>query len=542
MSVSPRWICSGLLVFCLLVPAHGADLKLLLDQGAAALVAGDDDGAKTAFEQVLADDPANARALAGAALAHARSNSPIKARKYFDRAVAADPSRSTLLNAAAFHLTIDQPMRSAKLLSDWLSAHPQPLDPPMIDAFAVALSQVDSGVQRLSIFATYEKQYLELNAALEAAYPGHKRWGTQWLDSAEADRRAAERDKAQQSIDRVKRVNADLYRRLQQAQRDLDDLADKARRGFATEFRVRRARVDVERIQDQIAVHQREIEEFQKAAAPPTFPKSIPYVGLDDNTPPPVGDARPAPRDAQKPAIPATRAGDPGIGDLGFGDDPTPTPPAHPTPPPQTPTPPSGTAPSDDSPADPTPPNPIHRTAASVAVAVAPDLLLCASTIDADGKSLQVQSTDGTPLRAVVVRTDRAAGLTLLRIDGKKLNYIGLSDPFQGGAITCPALVAETVFQPTAEVVAGTAEAPAERWTVRLDKHPRLPGAPLLAGGRIVGIELAAPGIDPAAIPAATVTEIRRFLGPDAPSRSPAIDSDGALFIYQVAATITLPQ
>jgi hypothetical protein len=79
------------------------------------------------------------------------------------------------------------------------------------------------------------------------------------------------------------------------------------------------------------------------------------------------------------------------------------------------------------------------------------------------------------------------------------------------------------LFDPVAEAIAGTAANPAtpvagqDKWSVRLTRHPRLGGSPLLVNGKVVGVQLATREADPAALPCATVEDLKKLLGDKAP-------------------------
>jgi len=66
----------------------------------------------------------------------------------------------------------------------------------------------------------------------------------------------------------------------------------------------------------------------------------------------------------------------------------------------------------------------------------------------------------------------------------------------------------------------GSATAPKDGWTVALNTHPRLAGAPLIAGGKVVGVVTAPRDAERNKLPAVTLDQLKKFLGPDLPSEA----------------------
>src|SRR3954463_6108214 len=100
--------------------------------------------------------------------------------------------------------------------------------------------------------------------------------------------------------------------------------------------------------------------------------------------------------------------------------------------------------------------------------------------------------------------------------------YLDLSPTFAGGAVQCIAFAEENLFEPTAAPISGTApRAGGDAWKIKLDKHPRIPGAPLLSNGKVVGVEVATEQqLDNDQLPAATLDQLRRFVGSDLPKQA----------------------
>jgi hypothetical protein len=120
-------------------------------------------------------------------------------------------------------------------------------------------------------------------------------------------------------------------------------------------------------------------------------------------------------------------------------------------------------------------------------------------------------------VQATLVRTDSAGKLALLQLT-KSVAYLDLAPSFTGGPVTCTGFPEVDIFNPTPATITGVTPAPADDWEIKLNKHPRLGGAPLtITGGKLVGVELAARDSDPAAIPAASLDSVHTFLGSDQP-------------------------
>ena len=132
------------------------------------------------------------------------------------------PNRALVVNMAVCQ--IGQPgsknaMRAAIIIKDYLTAHPGSLDEPLLNAMATALYLADDQAKKGNKFKECEVFYTTYNQKLEAAKPGYKRWGVQWLKAADVNKHISE--------------NAAIDRQLGSLSRDLDLLdgkvADKSR-------------------------------------------------------------------------------------------------------------------------------------------------------------------------------------------------------------------------------------------------------------------------------------------------------------------------
>jgi hypothetical protein len=187
------------------------------------------------------------------------------------------------------------------------------------------------------------------------------------------------------------------------------------------------------------------------------------------------------------------------------------------------------------------PPDPIPAALAKATVTtygagfpVAPDLIVTSAAVVEGATGVTVQPADGDPMDAEVVTRDESSGLALLKIPGRKMAYLPLADAFAGGTFQCVGFPTVSIFDPVAEAITGSAVAPKDGWTVRLSKHPRLGGGPLVAGGKVVGVQLATRDADPTQIPAAPLDAIRKLVGAQA---GPSGNADPAAVTMQVTVT-----
>ena len=127
-------------------------------------------------------------------------------------------------------------------------------------------------------------------------------------------------------------------------------------------------------------------------------------------------------------------------------------------------------------------------------------------------------------------------GLALLRVKSGRLPYLNLASGFDGGNIQCPAFPEVSVFGVNVESIPGKALKPQEQgWKVALNKHPRLPGAPLLdTTGRLVGIEMADRDDLRDRLPALPPARIKAFLAQGLPTQ-PCATSDNAAVVQITA-------
>lgn len=169
-----------------------------------------------------------------------------------------------------------------------------------------------------------------------------------------------------------------------------------------------------------------------------------------------------------------------------------------------------------------------HGTHMAAAFPVAPDLLVTAASVVDGADEVQLQNRDGDPLAFTVVRSDARAGLALLKLTESRVQPLPVAEQFAGGAVRAAGFLSASMFSPTADLVDATCAATpatAARWTIASKRNPRVPGGPVLAGGAVVGVCLAAGDTDPAKVPVVSLAQLRKFLGTELPAT--AADATG---------------
>jgi tetratricopeptide (TPR) repeat protein len=499
----------------------------LVGQGHDALRAGAFKAARDAFLDALSLDKKNPVALEGAGTAYLQLQDFPHARPLLEQAAEGAgtggggrpaPSRSLVLNLASVHVRQKNPMRAAKLARDFLAAHPDAPDEQVLSALGIALSQADEAARKGQLFRDAVKAYETATAKLESTRPGMKRWGVEWVPQAEWSSRD-NKWKAQQSaadqrhVALVARRNelARVQKELTSATRSLG-----VRRRSPGEISLLRRKASGAAAEVDAA--QKQYDDAMAAVERPKFPPAIPPVPMEMPT---LGvAAADAGAAARRPTVRVDVAKPPN-GDAGAAV-PAPRPAAVPPPPPRK----------------------ARVVLYAAAFAVAPDMLVTAASALEDAGEIVVQSGEGVAFKATVLRRDEKSGLALLRVHGEgakvvKLTPLPLADASAAGPVSCVSFPSVNIFDPTPERIDGTAPALKDEWTVRLLRHPRLPGGPLLSNGKVVGVELASRDADPARVPAATLDALRSLLGTDAPNVARAVvgGADPVASVLQLTAT-----
>ncbi len=502
-----------------------ASLEPLLQQGADALAAGQYQAAREAFLDAIHIDPRNAKAHHGVALCLMAQKETAKAAQVFDKVftLTTAPDRATVLNAAACHMATKANMRAAKVIKDYL-ARAKDLDEPMLNALGTALSAATSNERKNRFFSECEAFYLTVNRKFEEAKPGFKRFGAEWLTARDADAKNAAIAAQRRQLDSLSEAIATAEERLETATKEFDRQKFLLTRGEPpNNYYYVQAQTTYDRAKENLQAAQERYETLASTLPRPAFPPEIQVVAIDNVTAPPVSTpvatvasadplgsgattTTPKPKPVKpKPPKPADT------------DTPTPTKVPEPAAPPVALEPPRST-------------RKVRITQYAAAFPVAADLVVTSAATLEEGATLQLQASDGQSLSAELVRKDPASGLALLKVSGRKLIPLAVADTFAGGPVSCASFPAVDLFSPAAQAITGSAQAPKEGWTVSLNVHPRLGGAPVLSGGKVVGVCVAPRDAERGKLPAVPLDALKAFLGGDVqPPAKAAGDAQAAL-------------
>jgi tetratricopeptide (TPR) repeat protein len=515
-----------------------ASLEPLLKQGSEALAAGQIKAAREAFLDAIAIDARNAKGAHGLALCYLYSKETKKATQTFDKALSLSPKpdRALILNAAAAHSADRNNARAAKLIKDYLTANPREADEPMANALGTALTAATPQERNNAFFTQAAQFYETVNKRLEAARPGQKRFGMEWMPAAEAEAKQRALTSQQKQLDMLEQAIATAEEQVGPSEKELERQKDLVRRGEPPgNYYFRRAE---EAYNSAVARYQAAVENLERALANierPKFPEAIALVGMDETKPPQITAVASASNDGGTGSFTVTKprrgtgrgkeavAIKPGELKPGGG---------------------SGTGTEKSTGGDTTagggasviyePPKPTKKvriTQYAAAFPVAPDLAVTSASAVGDDATLQLQFSNGESAKGSLVRKDDATGLALIRIEGRKLVPLMLADGFAGGPISCATFPTADLFTPTGQKIAGNATAPKEgaEWTVSLNLHPRVAGCPILSGNKVVGVCVATRESDRSKLPSVSLAALKQFIGEDVKPASASGDPLGNL-------------
>jgi hypothetical protein len=501
-----------------------ASLEPLLQQGMDALAGGQYAPARAAFLDAIVIDPRNVKAHHGLALCLVAQKEVAKAGVTLDKAISLTPTpdRALVLNAVACNMATRSHMRAAKLAKDYLTAHPKEMDEPMVNALGTALSAATAAERKNRFFSECTSYYMIANQRLESARPGYKRFGAEWLPASQAEAKTKALAAQQKKLDALSDAIATAQERMLPAQKELEHQQFLLTRGEAPgNYYITRAQAAYDSAQASVTAAQDRYDALANSLETPRFPEEVAMVAMDSTKAPPIETMTVASVEPEKIEI-------------------------KPKPRPVKPKP-TQTKPGDTKPVEPpmeitlAPPKPEPRkvriTQYAAAFPVSTDLVVTSSAIVEDGVTLQLQSSDGQPIKATLVRKDDTLGLALLKVEGKTLNPLALAETFNGGPVTCASFPTVDLFSPAAQAITGFATpVKGDGWTISLNVHPRLAGAPVLANARVVGVCVAPRDAERGKLPTVTLEQLKTFLGSDV--TAPKAPGDAAASLLQLVTTM----
>jgi hypothetical protein len=466
----------------------------------------------------------------GLGMAYLRLERPVLAVAELEAAYKAMPTdRETLIVLSTALIQGHNPMRAVKFVKAYMEKPSPAVDEDCLNALGAALSQADAIAAKQQLFKDASALYVRANAKLEAGRTGEKRWGSLWMPAAEVDKKTADRKAAEKAVADARPKIIEDTNRIAAAEKEMAFYS-----GTLGDNNRSRAKAAAERKRDEaqadLTAAEKELEDANNAVAALDSP-SFPLLESLDSSP--VQAAADADHTAVAAAeTPANR-------------DPDQAPDKHPAEKPASDK--QGTAkpvPAAEAPlkpvvanarpvkpntADEQPAGPVTRYAA--AFAVAPDLIVAPASVVSGAATVHVDVAVGPTLNGTVVRVDADAGLALIRVDGAKFTAMNIADRAADKPTTCLAFPNVDLFNPILETIAVANATSGQTDHARLAIPPRLPGAPLVQGNAVVGLELANRDTDPAEVPVLTADAIRKFVGSDA-----APTADGKDAVVQVTA------
>jgi hypothetical protein len=493
--------------------------EALAAQGLDTLALGDVKAARDLFLDVLQLDPKHRKALEALGYCYIKLDDMPRATRSLEGALvapatppatvppagtsapAADPppapSRSLTINLAMSLLRNRNPVRGATMLRDYLAATPSKVDEDALNALAVSLDQASKEARLTKQYQAMVAFYETANAKLESTRTGERRWGIEWISKREWNDKQNQNKQIREDMATKMKFHVEPAKaRAAEASAAYEEAKARARRrqrvsnlGYLESEAVKAN----ERVNKEMA----EYNEIAEKILRPTFPKMFAAVPME--LPTALASAGPmVPEPAVIRPVPVAKPPK-----LTRTDEPPIAPPAaDPTPPPEVVV------------APPPPPEPPRRKAFTYAAgfAVTTDLMVTSAAAVEGTTRISVQPVGANPFDAEVVKVDAASGLALIKLKGGRLPALVLDEAFVGGPVTCAGFPTPAIFDPEAEVITGSAAAPKDKWSVRLAKHPRLPGAPVISGGKVVGVELASRESETGTLPTATPQQIKALV------------------------------
>lgn len=532
-------------------------VEALLTQGGEALAANEYKGARDAFLDVLQLDAKQSSAMLGLGYAYLQLNDNTRARDMIERSITFSGatgtpiSREQAINVAVAHLRTRNQMRAAKFIRDYMAVAKGPVDETALNALGAALMNADEQAKKNRFWADGVAFYEQMNAKLEATRPGEKRWGVQWMPAAQANQKIQAMQQAQGHANQLGQQEENAERNYARTKSAYERAVSQARFSGGDTSGARNAMAQAEQA---MKLAQKAHEDAEARVPRPLFPTEMPALALDDVEFGPKVAVASADPVSPAPVIPTTPTPKPPTPVTPTPVTPTPVTPTPVTPTPVTPAPVTPT-PKPPTPVTPTPPAPVQPqpepapvtpkpaapkrsrvTTYAAAFPVAPDLIVTSLDAVEGANQITLQTSDGTPFTATLAASDKQSGLALLEAKGRRFVPLALGDAPAAGAATIISYPSVSVFDPAAESLSGTIATADGKWTARMTKHPRLAGGPVVAGGKVVAVELATRDAEPSAIPLATIEDIRRLMNGRTIPPAPAGNFDPASLTLQLTA------
>lgn len=461
----------------------------------------------------------DATSLHLAGLALLLQNDHAKAAELLERALKLTPDDpAVVLNAAAARIRTGDSVRAAKFIYDALAKQKDQPNEPLVFGLIIAVDQIETNARKNRQYDLCVQLRDQAINALESARNTEKIWGVQWISA-----RRFERIQLRNSNVRA-RINETLAQ-INSAQELIRKLKSD-RETIIRNIRAERATViDLDRVEARLAQQvqladdaSRNVVDLFDRLSVPVIPTEIPPRWPDNSLvfPPPT----PEPQNAHD-TDDAAQADD--TAHAGDAIDPTPLPTHEPE---------STRLPEPGQPAN-TPPNqPTDRanspeparftvsTRYATAISLGGGQYLAPASLIQDASAIDLIDVENASHPARLVRIDAPSGLALLRSNSLKLPSFALADRFDGGEIQAAGFPTIDLFNTTPKEFSGTATLAQGRWSVELETSLAVPGAPMIAEGRLVGLVLPPPTPDPANPNAASLTivspdAIRRILSPE---------------------------
>jgi hypothetical protein len=236
---------------------------------------GDVGAADELFKKSLQLAANHDKSTVGQAVLPAFAQKPAEAIARLEKLIAQRTARATAVNLASLCLK-DNPMRSARVLRDYLASPKTAPDEESLDYLLVALKQgeqkggTSGGIKEMRAFCD---QY---EAKLAAGHPGQKRWGNTWIAGAEADRKKTALAKARTTLDSATSARKSAEIRAERARQQVND-----RRGNAAPeemMSLRQGTAEAEKAATDAKKAEEKAQSAYDALEQPPLPDAIPIV------------------------------------------------------------------------------------------------------------------------------------------------------------------------------------------------------------------------------------------------------------------------